>query len=752
MKVSGVVQGVGFRPFIYTLAKKYKLSGFVFNDGSGVVIEVEGENENIINFIQNIETSPPPLSRIDACSSEAIELKFDDEFVIVNSQYNTPLTMLSPDIAMCDECKREMFDSKNRRYMYPFINCINCGPRYTIVEHLPYDRKNTSMKSFEMCDECRKEYEDPTNRRYHAQPISCYACGPKIELVSLMDECSAKDAEAIEKICDCIREGKTVAVKGLGGFHLICDATNEKAVMLLRINKHRPTKPLAVMFETIQDIQKVCTVSKREKELLLSKERPIVLAKKKKNQNLLCKYIAPNINTIGVFLPYTPLHELILKKLKSPIVATSANLSDEPIIKDQRELFQKLPLVVGVSLNHNRDIVNGCDDSVMMHVANQNMTLRLARGFAPLSFTTKIKKSKNILALGAQQKSTVTLAFNGNIVMSPYIGDLNTVDSMEYFERTIETFQRFYNFKADVVVCDKHPKYETTKWAKKYIQKNPQCELIQVQHHYAHALSTMAEYNLDEEVLAFCFDGTGYGDDGVLWGGEVILATNYNYRRVYHLEEFLLIGGEKAIKEPRRVALSLLFEIFSLEEIYSMQNDFVASFEKQEIQTLYLMRKRAINSVKTTSVGRLFDALYALSGFLEPLQYEGESGMVLESLSCEFQTKKKYKFELKNDYISCKNLIKSVLNEEKKELIAGKFINALADIILQISLQFPNKRVVLSGGVFQNADLLKRVIAMFEKNSIAYTIASKVPVNDSGISLGQAFYALHQNSSKDDYE
>lgn len=748
IKISGVVQGVGFRPFVYALANKYKLRGFVLNDGEGVAIEAQGENENLVAFLREIESAAPPLSRIDALRVEDIECSVDDGFCIVQSQKNVLTTMLSPDMSICDDCRREMFDKKNRRYLYPFINCINCGPRYTIIKNLPYDRKNTSMQNFIMCDKCKEEYEDPTNRRYHAQPISCYECGPELEFISLMDFCQAKDKEAIENICECIRAGKTVAVKGLGGFHLVCDARNEEAVMLLRINKHRPTKPLAVMFENMQSIQKVCKVSKSEKALILSKERPIVLVKKKKQQQLLCKYIAPNIGKIGVFLPYTPVHELILKKLKFPIVATSANLSDEPIIKEQQELFKKLLLVVEASLNHNRDIVNGCDDSVMMQVANQNITLRLARGFAPLSFITEIKKSKKVLALGAQQKSTITLAFDGNIVISPHIGDLNTVGAMEYFRQTVQTFERVYDFKPDIIVCDKHPRYETSKWAKEYIQDHPSCELLQVQHHYAHALSTMAEYGLKEEVLAFCFDGTGYGDDGILWGGEVLLATPQKYNRVYHIEEFTLIGGEKAIKEPKRVALSILFELFSLDEIKSMHHEFLSSFTQKEIETFYLMRKKGINSVKTTSVGRLFDAVYALCGFYEPLQYEGESGMIMESLSREFLTKKGYTFTFNNGVISYKNVIKEILAESKKEQISAKFINALAELILNISMQYKNKRVILSGGVFQNSCLLERIVTLFQENSINYSIVSKVPVNDGGISLGQAYYALN----KENYE
>jgi len=750
--ISGIVQGVGFRPFIYALANKYSLCGFVLNDGQGVHIEVQGEDENLVAFLQEIKLAAPPLSRIDALGVEDIECNSDDGFGIVQSKESALSTMLSPDMTLCDDCKREMFDKKNRRYMYPFINCINCGPRYTIIKNLPYDRKNTSMQNFAMCDRCKEEYEDPTNRRYHAQPISCYDCGPKLEFISLMQSCQAQYSEAVEKICECIKSGKTVAIKGLGGFHLVCDARNEEAVMLLRINKHRPTKPLAVMFENMQSLQKVCKVSKSEKALIVSKERPIVLVKKKKQQDLLCKYIAPNIDRVGVFLPYTPLHELILKKLKFPIVATSANLSDEPIIKQQQELFKKLPLVVEVSLNHNRDIVNGCDDSVMMQVANQNITLRLARGLAPLSFVTKINKGKKVLAVGAQQKSTITLAFEGNIIISPHIGDLHTVGAMEYFRQTVQTFQRLYNFEPDIIVCDKHPGYETTKWAKEYIQKHPSCKLMQVQHHYAHALSTMAEYALDEEILAFCFDGTGFGDDGKLWGGEVLLATLKKYKRVFHIEEFSLIGGEKAIKEPKRVALSLLFELFSLEEIKSMENEFLSSFKEKEIETLYLMRKRGINSVKTTSVGRIFDAVYALCGFYEPLQYEGESGMIMESLSREFPTTKKYTFTFDKGVVSYKSLIKSILCETKKEHIAAKFINTLAEMIVQISLQYKNKKVILSGGVFQNSYLLERVVTLFTKNGINYFIASKVPVNDGGISLGQAYYVLHQNSIKENYE
>ena len=748
LSVSGVVQGVGFRPFVYQLALKYSLVGYVLNNGKGVVIELQGESFEIESFIDDLLASPPPLARIDALETQEIEMQDSSEFLIIESTNTDATTMLSADISMCDDCRKEMCDPKNRRYKYPFINCTNCGPRYTIVNVLPYDRKNTSMKKFEMCDECREEYENPLDRRFHAQPISCYSCGPKLHYSELMQESLKKEKDLVSQLAKDISEGKSVALKGLGGFHIVCDATNEKAVEDLRLNKHRPTKPLAVMFKNITAIKKVCNLSKKDEELILSKERPIVLVNKKKSSNIV-DAVAPNIDRIGVLLPYTPLHELLLRRLNIPIVATSANLSDEPIIRDEKELLKKLPLVVQSALGNDRDILNACDDSVVMNVADETIFLRLARGYTPKSFYTSKTKNKKILALGANQKSTISLAFDNHIIVSPHIGDLNSLEAFEYFLRTLDTFKRFYDFEPDVIVCDKHPKYETTIWAKEYVKQNPKIELVEVQHHYAHALACMAEYDLEKEALAFCFDGTGYGDDGTLWGGEVLKVKTDSYERVHHLDTFSLLGGEKAVREPRRIALALLFECFTLEEILEMDSELVNSFKKAQLNTYYLMYKKNINCPKSSSIGRIFDGVYALSGYLEELGYEGESGLILERDACRNNSDACYSYSMKKDKIILRDMLVEIINEKKRELIASKFINTLTKIILDITLKNSHLPVILSGGVFQNKVLLHKVIKAFKENDVKYYIQRQTPVNDGGISLGQVYYALNMQDKKD---
>jgi hydrogenase maturation protein HypF len=747
LQITGIVQGVGFRPFVYKRANELNLVGHVLNDGHGVVVEIEGSAEDLEKFISGFELSAPPLSRIDSINIQELKLCNEKDFKIINSSSTFVNTMVSSDISTCDDCLDEMNDENNRRYNYPFINCTNCGPRYTIINKLPYDRANTSMDKFFMCEECEKEYNNPNDRRYHAQPISCYKCGPKLSIVELCGEISAKDDDAIKRICKLIKDGKSVGIKGLGGFHIVCDATNEDAVNELRKNKCRPSKPLAVMFKDIDSIQKVCHVSKREKKLILSRERPIVVVDKKES-DYLADSIAPNIDRIGVFLPYTPVHYLLLNELQRPIVATSANLSDEPIITDEVELLKKLPLVLQTVLTHNRDILNASDDSVVMRAGDITLMIRMARGYAPKSLHLNMKTHKKVLALGANQKNTMTLAFDDKIIISPHIGDLNSLEAFEYFTRTLETFKRFYNFEPDVIVCDKHPNYETTKWARNYIQKHENIELIELQHHYAHALACMAEYSLDEKVLAFCFDGTGYGDDGTLWGGEVFVASTNEYKRIYNFKQLSLLGGEKAVREPRRVGLSLLFECFNLEDILEMSNKVVDSFSESEIKTFHKMYKRNINSPKSTSLGRLFDAVYSLSGNTKDVGYEGESGLILESMSKKSNSNGSYKYNLKNGVVDYKEMICEILQEDNANDVAKKFLNTLVKIIVDICNEYMDMPILFSGGVFQNRVLVKELTSILKKRGRAFYIQQQTPVNDGGISLGQAYYAIKKYSTK----
>ena len=748
LSIYGVVQGVGFRPFVFNLAHKLELCGFVTNSGDGVIIEIEGGDKALQNFQKELRTSPPLLAKIVAIKERQLELKNEDSFCIQGSKVSKRSTLLSADISLCDDCRDEMNNPKDRRYQYPFINCINCGPRYTIIKELPYDRKNTSMYKFEMCDKCQAEYTDPKNRRYHAQPISCHKCGPKLEFIDISDKGKSYNDNIIERAINKLNSGASIALKGLGGFHIICDATNSIAVATLRANKHRPTKPLAVMFSSLSAIKKVAKLTKKDEELIRSKERPIVIVTKKK-QSILAQEIAPGIDRIGVFLPYTPLHELLLKKIKRPIVATSANMSDEPIITEANIVLQKLPLVVDGIVTHDREIINACDDSVAMNVADRTLFLRLARGYGPKSFYQTKRINKKILAVGANQKNTLAFAFENNIIISPHIGDLNSLNAFEYFTRTLDTFQRVYNFKPDVIVCDKHPNYETTRWAKEYVSNNQEVNLIELQHHFAHALAVMAEYNLTEETLAFCFDGTGYGDDNTLWGGEVLLASPTSYTRAFHLQEIYLLGGEKAIREPKRVGLSLLFDHYSLEEILSMQHPLVESYTPQEIKTLHIMFQKKLNTPTSSSFGRLFDAVYALSGFIEDLGYEGESGLIMEGLAKETNAKSSYSYIIKNGIIYYKPMLDEILQEKDKKIIAAKFLNTLHNLILEISAYYPKHPVILSGGVFQNKFLVQKLIKSFDDKKIRHYISSTMPVNDGNISLGQAYYAIHKIKETD---
>ncbi len=705
--IDGIVQGVGFRPTVYKIANSLNLKGFVLNSGEGVIIEIEGDNSS--KFLDELKRNLSPLARIDCIKKERLPLKNFKTFEIYYSKSSNKTTSISPDIAVCEECLKEIFDVKNRRYLYPFINCTNCGPRYTIIKDIPYDRKNTSMAKFKMCKECEKEYNNPLDRRFHAEPISCYDCGPKLRVIDNEGKVLNVENE-IKFIADKIKEGKIVAVKGLGGFHLVCNATDVEVVKKLRERKRRPFKPFAMMFKDIEKIKEFCDVNKRDIELITSKEKPIVLVKKRKD----LKYIADKIDRYGVFLPYTPVHYLLFEYLDFPIVATSANISDEPIIRDFKELVEKLGNVVDYVLDNNREIINACDDSLVQAIEDEFITLRSARGFAPFSLNCKTNKS--ILGVGANQKNTISLGFNGKFILSPHIGDLGSVGSIEYFERTIETFRRLYEFSEDVIICDKHPYYESTKWA-----LNQQKEIVRIQHHYAHALSTMFEYNLNGEFLAFIFDGTGYGDDGSIWGGEVFVVNRHTYKRVHHFKNFKLIGGEKAIKNPSNMAVALLDE---------------------KIGEEFKNYKLAKNLLKgafplTSSMGRIFDMVAYLGGMIDRNEWEGLSGLMIEKYYNE-NIKDFIDFEIKDEIDFFEILNFAAKSRSNFELISSVFLNSIVNVIKKISLMY-DMDVIVGGGVFQNKTLLTKVIKQLDKKVY---FNKKIPINDAGISVGQVAWGI----------
>ncbi len=730
--ITGIVQGVGFRPFIYNLAVKLGICGTVYNDSNGVVVDVTAGEDDLTAFISEINLNKPSLCNIDSLTVNKLTYKKYNSFKIVQTKtHQTSFTIMPPDISICKDCENELNDNSNKRYQYPFITCTNCGPRYTIINHLPYDRCNTSMSYFKMCSKCKLEYSNPKDRRYHAQPIGCFDCGPQIKVFNKYGKELKFDSKNIaDIIVKFIDDGKIVAIKGVGGYHLICDAANDKVVELLRIRKNRPHKPFAIMVKDINTAKKLANINIKEQEYLESIQRPIVLLQKQNNgQKLLSDLIAPKIDKIGIFLPYTPLHKMILNRLDKPIVATSANLSDEPLCINFEEI-NKLNYIWDYCLDHNREIINGCDDSVIAIVKNQTLFYRRARGYAPKALKLPFVLSQNVLALGANQKSTIAIAFKDSVILSPHIGDLNTIKSIEYFKQNIENLQRIYNFKPDVVVCDKHPNYESTKFADILKIRNPELNIAKVQHHYSHILAVMVEKKINQKVLGVCFDGTGYGDDGNLWGGEFILCDYKNYTRINHLKYFKLLGGTKAIKEPRRIALSLLFDIYGKDALY-LNTPTIKAFTKSELNSLYLTWQKSLNAPLSSSFGRIFDAVASLCDIVHIISYEGQSGSMLESYYDE-NIKEFYSFHIKNEFIDIDSMIEKIEKESDKIVAVSKFFNTIVEIILYISNK-NNLPIILSGGVFQNTVLLKLVL-----DKIPTAIFSNdIPPNDGAICLGQ---------------
>ncbi|MDD2508373.1 carbamoyltransferase HypF [Aliarcobacter sp.] len=738
IRVYGTVQGVGFRPFVYNLAIKYNLFGYVNNDNIGVNIEVSGKTNDISSFLEELKNNPPPLAVIEDIKVEDSNKQFFEFKIENSSSFDNKTTTIPSDIAICKDCIDEIFDKNNFRYNYPLTNCTNCGPRYSIIKTVPYDRKNTSLKDFTLCKKCQNEFENPTNRRYHAQAISCEECGPTTFLYDSKQTLIASKIDAINLASKYINDGKILAIKSMGGFHIVCDASNDETIFRLRELKKRATKPFAVMFKDIDSLRNFAIYSSLEQDILTSQQRPIVLLEKKENQNL-SNLVAPNIKKIGCFLPNSALHYLLFENLSNPIIATSANLKGEPIITTKENIFLKLDNLVDFVLDYNREILNSCDDSILQVVNEKIIKLRNSRGYAPSSLKVDGKFSKKILSLGANQKSTFSIAFDNKIITSPYLGDLDSIASIENYKKTVENFLNFYDFVPEIIVCDKHPNYETTKIALEFVKENKNLNLIQVQHHYAHILAVLAEKSLKKDVLAFCFDGTGYGDDGNIWGGEVFIANQKEYKRAYHLKYFKLLGGELAIKEPKRVALSLLFDNFCLEEIYSLPLEFLKIFEKNEIKNLHTIWQKSLNSPLSSSFGRVFDAVCSLANTLHIQEYEGQTGLYLENLYDE-NIKDAFSFDLIDNIIDISPMIKELVFEKDKKIIASKFINTLANIIFDISNLYKDLAIVLSGGVFQNRTLLKIIFEKLKDKEIY--IGENYSVNDENISLGQAFFTL----------
>ncbi|RJP66231.1 MAG: carbamoyltransferase HypF [Ignavibacteriales bacterium] len=747
--IRGKVQGVGFRPFVYRLANRLSLKGYVSNSLSGALIEVEGNENETNEFISKLKSEKPVNAEIISCELSNQKLKGFNKFEIKESDNaGNPSAIILPDIALCDDCLNEMLNINNRRYQYPFTNCTNCGPRLTIIEKLPYDRQNTSMKNFVMCEKCRDEYENPDDRRFHAQPISCWHCGPTLSLCDSAGKLILNSSEVIEQTADLIHQGFIVAVKGLGGFHLMADAKNDDAIAKLRRRKNREEKPFACMSSRIELIKEICFVSREEEQLLTSSESPIVLLKKNKNSFSVSNLVAPGNPYLGIMLPYTPLHYLLMKAVGMPVVATSGNLSDEPICYDENEALKRLGGIADYFLVHNRPIVRPVDDSIVRVIDNKTMMIRRARGYAPLPVSylnDGIKNAVNenkIIALGGQLKSTISICHDDKIITSQHLGDLSTVEANQNFEKVYCDYTKLYKAEDPIILCDLHPDYYSTQFAKSKT-KNP----VPVQHHIAHILSCRLENKIAGEALGIAWDGTGYGLDGSIWGGEFFLVDESEIKHIAQFKKFKLPGGEIAIKDIRRSALGLLYEGFG-KETKNVFSKICYDEKSSEITTLINMIDKNINCYSTSSPGRIFDGVSLMLGLAGKSSFEGQAAMALEfavdenesgSYSIEFLLEDKI-------IIDWRPMIIEIVEDINKNIaasgIAAKFHNTLAEIIFKVAEQVGEKNLILSGGCFQNKYLMDRIIRTGKEKKLNVYRHHEIPTNDGGVSAGQIMYYL----------
>jgi hydrogenase maturation protein HypF len=735
----GAVQGVGFRPYVYRLASDLKLPGWVLNSPEGVFIEVEGDKEVLDSFLIRLQEEKPAPSFIQSLECSFLDPAHFSGFEIRSSETGGAKTaLILPDIAACDQCLTEVLDPGNRRYHYPFTNCTHCGPRFTIVESLPYDRPNTSMKSFAMCRDCRAEYENPEDRRFHAQPNACPVCGPALELWDRSGKILSRQNEALLETAEALRRGSIVAIKGLGGFHLMADARNTEAIERLRARKHREEKPFALMYPTLERIKADCLIAPLEERLLRSSESPIVLLERK--QDLLSPSVAPGNPYLGIMLPYTPLHHLLMRELGFPVVATSGNRSDEPICIDEREALTRLSGVGDLFLVHNRPIVRHVDDSIVRVILGRGLVLRRARGYAPLPIHCE-GLADGILAVGGHLKNTIALSIKNNVFVSQHIGDLENDEALDAFKKVIRSFRSLYRVDPVQVVSDLHPDYLSTRFA-----KESGIPLISVQHHYAHVAACMAENELDGRVLGISWDGTGYGPDGTVWGGEFLLTNETGFTRIASLRKFRLPGSAAAVKEPRRAALGLLYEILGPAVFAEKGLNPVRAFAEREIPALARMLQKGIHSPWTTSAGRLFDAVASLSGLRQTIRYEGQAAMELEFAIGSDETEEEYPFEIQagqepSMIVDWEPLVRAILLDVETGIrtasISRKFHNTLAEIIAAVAQRAAEERVVLTGGCFQNRFLLETSVQRLERRGFRPYWHQRIPPNDGGIALGQ---------------
>jgi hydrogenase maturation protein HypF len=748
--VRGLVQGVGFRPFIALLARELDVKGWVQNTSQGVEILAQAEKKRCNAFIKRIKTDAPSASLIDKVTFVRVDEIFLNSFTINKSvTLPTATTVVSPDIAVCPACLADMEKQKNR-IRYPFINCTHCGPRFSIIHAMPYDRDNTSMKVFRMCTECRKEYEDLSDRRFHAQPVACHRCGPEYVLLEGSEAIRGMDV-IMPRLNTLLTGGQIVAIKGIGGYHLSCDALNHQAVNAIRKRKSREAKPLAVMFRDMDALLRIVVCSWKEKEILASWRRPIVILRLKSTEKVAGRWdhITSGLDTLGVFLPYMPLHYMLFRLFPGPaIVLTSGNATSEPIIVRDHEAVDQFSGTAAAILVHNREIVNRCDDSVVRLINGKERVMRRSRGYAPLPVPIKYDVD-NIVAFGAEQSGCFCVGKGNHAILSQYIGDLKTEGNQAFFREALGTFFRLYNINPALVVRDLHPAYFSGKMAEEFTY----LPLISIQHHHAHIASCMAEHGLDECVIGVAFDGTGYGDDGKIWGGEFLVCDMKEYRRILHLEYLPLPGGDKAIEQPWRTATAYLYRIYG-RNLTKLSLPVVRACSTEHLNSICNMIDQKVNCPEVSGAGRLFDAVAAITGLCLQSSFQAEAPMRLESQVVN-GINAVYSYHI-DKVISVDSMIgeivEDLLSSVSVPIVATKFHNTIISIIFEsvIAIAKAEKlsKVVLSGGVFQNRYILRQTEKMLKKSGFKVYSNERVPVNDGGIALGQMAIAAKRRESK----
>ena len=749
IQVAGIVQGVGFRPYVYRLATDRNLGGNISNTPAGVTIEIQGPPDLVEDFVSRLPGEAPALAQITQLLVRELTCKPDRCFEILSSHTGEPASaLISPDVAVCDDCLRELFDPQDRRHLYPFINCTNCGPRFTIVRDVPYDRPRTSMSAFPMCDKCRAEYEDPQNRRFHAQPNACWECGPQLEFWNAQGR-PMKALDSIEAAVERLRLGEILAVKGLGGFHFAVDAMNPVAVERLRERKRRVEKPFAVMVRDLEAAGRFCEIDSDARGLLSSRQRPIVLLPRAKG-TAISETVAPNQRDLGLFLPYTPLHHLLFAAGEfTALVMTSGNLSEEPIAIDNREAVNRLGSIADFFLVHDREILLRCDDSVVRPSAGRMRQIRRSRGYVPAPVRLH-KELPQILAVGGELKNTICLTRRNLAFLSQHIGDLENIESFDFFCDAVTYLSRILEIEPEVVAHDLHPDYLSTKWA--LVQKG--VRLIGVQHHHAHIAACMAENRIDGRVIGLALDGTGYGTDGKIWGGEALIVEYASFERAAHFAYAALPGGAAAIREPWRMAVSYLAQTFG-EDFLDLDIPFVQKLDHGKAELILSMMAQRVNSPLTSSCGRLFDAVAALIGIRREVSYEAQAAIELEMSARSSSETGGYPFTIRRQdgcwQIDPSPLLGAIVEDLRRkvctETISRRFHNGLVETLVRLACLLREEssinRICLSGGTFNNLLVFEHLIRKLESRGFEVFTHSEVPTGDGGLSLGQALVAAH---------